>query len=207
MARNHFLTLAVEGDSDAAVARRLASGAGFTVATCHVAGGKHRLDRRLPGYLRASRFGRWLVLRDLDHDAPCAPELHDRLRPPVVEFPNLLLRIAVRSVESWLLADREGLGRFLGISVDSIPSHPDRLDRPKRTLVDLARKSRSREIRDDMVPERGISAEVGPGYVARLVEFSVARWNPESAARSSPSLLRCTSALKRLFDQRVNSSS
>jgi hypothetical protein len=34
-----------------------------------IAGGKTKLDPRLPGYLDAARRTPWLILRDLDRDA------------------------------------------------------------------------------------------------------------------------------------------
>jgi len=38
--------------------------------------------------------------------------------------PNFLFRVAVREVEAWLLAHREGIARFLGISEHLVPLMP-----------------------------------------------------------------------------------
>ncbi len=61
----------------------------------------------------------------------------------------------VRHVEAWLLADRERISAFLGVGTVKVPRDPETLEDPTRTLVDLARQSRRRDIREDMVPRPG----------------------------------------------------
>jgi hypothetical protein len=63
-------------------------------------------------------------------------------------------------------------------------------------LVNLARRSRVRAIRDDIVPH--LSARIGPAYNVRLSEFVVRSWRPRKAARYSESLARCLSSLESL---------
>ncbi|HQK95951.1 MAG TPA: hypothetical protein PLD23_20810 [Armatimonadota bacterium] len=61
------------------------------------AGGKSCLDPLLSEYNASAGHVRWFVLRDLDHDEPCAPALVARLvRAP---RPSMVLRVAVRAVE------------------------------------------------------------------------------------------------------------
>lgn len=69
------VTLAVEGTTDAAVARRLLHEADLQAGPEYVKNGKSALDQSLAGYNNAARFSCWLVLRDLDQDAACAPAL------------------------------------------------------------------------------------------------------------------------------------
>lgn len=193
--RGPWITLAVEGIADRALAERLTRHVGLPgLAAVHILGGKHRLDQRLPSYNYAARHAPWLVLRDLDHDADCAPELGRNLVPEPA--PGLLLRIPVRSMEAWLLADREAVASFLGLSAAKVPRDPESLDRPKRTLVDLARSCRKRARRLDMVPPPGHSTEVGPAYTACLIELIRDFWNPEAAATHSESLARTLAALR-----------
>jgi hypothetical protein len=81
-----------------------------------------------------------------------------------------------------------------------LPADPDRLDDPKRELVSLARRSRRRFIRDDLVPREGSGRSVGPLYTARMTEFvedRTAGWQPDQALRVSDSLARC---IRRLND-------
>lgn len=194
-----WMTVAVEGISDAAAARRLLDLTGFAVGPIHEGGGKDRLDRNLRAYSLAARHGPWLVLRDLDR-AECAPSLRAKLEPQ--EVPDqFLFRIAKRSIEAWLLADHRTVARVLGISAAKIPANPEDLDDPKRTVVSLARLSSKRELREDLVPPKGVSSIVGPGYTARLVELFRGPWDPEAAARRSSSLARCLEALRTLRDQ------
>lgn len=99
------------------------------------------------------------------------------------------MRIAVRETEAWLLADRTRAAQWLGVPEARIPSDVEALPDPKQALIELARGSRLARIRADVVP-RG-SARIGPGYVDQVREFCRELWRPETAARSSPSLLRC----------------
>ena len=64
---------AVEGDVDEAVVRRLILHVGAEPGPIHGKRGKGHLRRNLPGYNQAARYGPWVVLVDLDHDAECAP--------------------------------------------------------------------------------------------------------------------------------------
>lgn len=198
MADSVWISAAAEGIVDEAAIRRLAAELEIPVAAVHLPtpGGKHQLDRRLRGYNAAAVHAPWLVLRDLDHDASCPAELVSRKLPD--RHPGLLFRIAVRSLEAWLLADADNLGLFLGVAEKHFPDRPDDLDRPKRTIIDLARRSRRRGVHGDLIPEAGISSEVGPGYSAALIEFIQQSWDPQAAAERSPSLYRCLRALNRL---------
>ena len=68
-------------------------------------------------------------------------------------------------------------------------------------MVDIARHSRRREIREDMLPRTGSGRVVGPAYTARLIEFVMGGkigWRPEIAAERSESLKRCLRSLRRL---------
>ena len=72
------------------------------------------------------------------------------------------------------------------------------LDDPKQVMVNLARKSRKRDIRDDMIPREGSGHEVGQLYNSRLVEFILNYWSPDEAVKRSDSLYRCISRLREL---------
>jgi len=188
-----YLNAVVEGIADQAVALALARATGYSLRAVYVKRGKDQIDRRLPAYVQAARFGYWLVIRDLDHDATCAPELLARLCP--ARPPGLQVRIAVREVEAWLLADRESMASYLGLPVAVVPARPDELESPKAALVQLARRSRRRELRRDLVPTEDSSASVGPAYSARIGEFATRHWKPRAGAHASPSLARAVAAL------------
>lgn len=187
------VTLAVEGTTDEAVATRLCHYAGLEVIAAYPVGEKRALDSRLRNYNYAARFEPWFVLRDLNSDAECAPDLLLSLLP--APAPKMCFSLAVRAVESWLIADRVGLSRFLSVPARTIPLDVDALRRPKRALVDLARQSRRRAVIQEMVPPEGVSSEVGPGYTTQLVSFCRDYWEPARAASQSDSLKRCINAL------------
>ena len=162
--------------------------------------GKPYLKDRIDGYNQAARFSPWVVLVDLDADFECAPSLRAEWLPIPAE--HMYFRVAVREVESWLLADRTGIAAFLSVPKRIVPSTVDDLDDPKQTLIELARSSRRRAIREDMVPRPGSGASVGPAYTSRMSEFvgtqGRGRWKLSSAAQGSPSLSRCIRALAEL---------
>ena len=192
---------AVEGDLDEAVLRRLARHLGISIDRVFGRNGKSYLRERIDGYNRAARFWPWIVLVDLDHEE-CAPSLCREWLPTPAE--GMCFRVAVREIESWLLADRAGIAAFLGVPASRVPSVVDDLDDPKQTLVDLARRSRRRAIREDMAPRHGSGLSIGPAYTSRMMEFvgveGPNRWRPDLAARASPSLSRCINALTELRD-------
>jgi len=190
------VTVAVEGDTDVPVAQRILELAGLDMGAVYIRYGKDSLDLGLAGFNRAARFAPWLVLRDLDRDAACAPELvHHLLRRPAR---LMRLRVAVKAMEAWLLADKEELSRFIRVPKARLPIEPERVRDPKQTLINLARTSKLRAIREDMVPAPGTSARVGPGYSARIIEFASTSWRPAVAADRSVSLRRCIESLQRL---------
>ena len=107
----------------------------------------------------------------------------------------------------YVWVNRETIGRiaaFLGVRAALIPRNPDAEDDPKAALVNLARRSRWRMVREDMVPREGSGGRVGPVYAGRLIEFVAAgerSWRPDVAARRSDSLRRCVEALRTLRER------
>ena len=192
-------TGAVEGLVDEAVFRRLVKAVGAIPGPVHGKRGKAHLLQALNGYNNAARISPWLVIVDLDDDTECAPPLRAKHLPKPKD--KMCFRIAVREIESWLLADPDRLSALLGVEGSLLPPNPDNEKDPKKVVVDLARKSRSSEIRRDLVPREGSGRVEGPAYTSRLVEFiSDARrgWRPLVAARSSDSLNRCFKCLNRI---------
>lgn len=105
------------------------------------------------------------------------------------------LRIPVRSLDSWLLADASGFAEEFFVRRGRLPDLPDELDNPKQSLVNICRSSRKSAIRDS-VPARDVSGcTVGPEYVSRVSAFARGNWSPERAAQRSPSLSRAIQAL------------
>lgn len=191
-----MIPVLVEGDTDVPVIRKLFDMLGLEIGTVYGLRGKYWLDQRLQAYNQAARHRQWFALRDLNGDADCAPSLLAELIP--MRSQGMCFRVAVRAIESWLLADRQRIAQFLRVPAARVPGEPDAIANPKLEVVNLARRSRKRDIRIDMVPRPGMSARVGPGYSARIIEFAAGSWRPDVAKESSPSLARCIAALERL---------
>jgi hypothetical protein len=191
------LSAAVEGEVDEHVLRRVVEQAEARVGQIYGKCGWDGLRDRIEKYNAAARHGPWIVLVDLDRKFPCAPALVANWLPQ--RSPHLVLRVAVQSVEAWLLADRERVARFFDVSASSIPDRPDAVPDPKQAVVDLARRSRRREVRSDMVPRPGSGRRVGAACTSRIVEFIQNAWRPDVAARPSPSLKGLQEALASLI--------
>lgn len=190
------IATAVEGIVDEAVVVKVLEHLGHTCAAVYGKRGKPWLRNKAPAYNNAARHAPWFVLVDLDSDESCAPLLVRKWIPTPAA--HLCFRVAVREVETWLIADREGLAAFLGVANARIPRDVESLRDPKQEMVNLASSSRRREIREDMVPRAGSGRIVGPAYSSRLIEFVTAHWNPAMAATNSDSLGRALRGLARL---------
>jgi hypothetical protein len=182
--------IAVEGELDVEILKKIFASLNVEVANCYGKRGKNYLRDNVLRYNQAAAnlHRGWVVLVDLNQEAPCPPPLvEDWLSHQSRYFQ---LRVAVRAVESWLLADREEIAHFLRISRARIPMNPEEQQDPKQTLINIARYSKNRDIREDVVPRVGSTARQGPAYTSRLIEFVTQYWDPERAANRAPSLSR-----------------
>lgn len=153
------------------------------------------LKSRLPDFVLSCRGGlNFLLLTDLD-TRPCPPDLLDDWLGETIKPDTLFLRIAVREVESWVLADRSQFASWLGVSEDIVPVAPETCLDPKADLLQLASKSRYRELREGLLPKKGAASKVGLEYNDLLCAFVTENWRIEEASQRSPSLER---AIRRL---------
>ncbi len=190
------VVVVVEGDTDEPVVRKLAADAGLKVSQVYDMGGKGQIDNRLKDFNASAKGSPWFVLRDLDHDAACAPAYVRSLKLKAASW--MVFRLAVREMEAWLLADRDGLAEFMGISPSTIPEHPDDEGDPTQALVNLARRSKKKGIVRAFVPRQGDLVSVGPGYEAAIIEFGKLHWSLHRATKRSPSLTSARKALRGL---------
>lgn len=159
------------------------------------------------GYLQ-SKMSNWkalakikpvLLITDLDQVA-CPSKMREAWLGTTPTPSDLLLRIAVREVESWVLADHDAMRQLMGPK-GKLPTHPDELPDPKSHLLQLAKQA-SREVRQDLVKEKGALASQGIGYNTRLGSMVASCWSPERAASRSPSLARTRLRLRELAARR-----
>ena len=152
-------------------------------------------------YHLATKYSGVLVLTDFrDAKTNCvADALQEYIWHRLPEPPRTFLcRFAVNELESWLLADYEGLAKFLSVATSRLPPQPEKEEFPKRTLVNLARTSQKRRIREGIAPPSGHRAAVGPDYMPLMREFIADFWDIAAAMRRAPSLGRCVRRLREL---------
>lgn len=192
-----FIALAVEDRLSETVLRSLLqqSGRNFEVVACYSRGGFGYLKKQAQAFNQAAKHKPFLMLADLDR-SECPPVLiQEWLKGP--KHDNFLFRIAVREVESWLMAHREAFARFLGIKTSHVAVDPDTLGDPKIELIRLVRRSKKRKLQDAILPVPGASSKVGPDYNGQLGFFVKTAWKADVAARHSPSLARTLESLKK----------
>lgn len=191
------ITLAVEDELSEQMLRTILvqTKRGFQVGPVYGKKGADYLRQKIRGLNMAARGSAYLVVTDLDTHS-CVPELIEKwFECRLNEYPqrrhaNLVFRVAVREIESWVMADRERFAEFLGISSELIPEQTDNVRNPKELLIRLASKCRNRRLRDDIVPRPGDQRRIGPDYNGRLGEFVHLSWRANVAYMHSASLAR-----------------
>ena len=189
-----YAQVIVEGETDEPVVTALMRAAGWADSEFNVrsVNGKGVIDRDIKRYWEAARGHAYVVFRDLDRDGGGCPVT---LRAELVEHtpgesPDLLIRIVDQCIESWILADRQGVADFCNRSIASVrPSD----SRHKEHLLRLFQKAQFK----DAVLREGEKLAFGPAYKGHLQNLMTHYWSIERAATESDSLRR---ALERLTD-------
>lgn len=184
-----------EGILDRVAAERLVEWLGMHVeGAVRDAGGIIEFWESIGKYNEAAKYcGLVFALADHDESTCVGPKLRRKLRH---RHANLVLRLSVRELEAWLLADTDNLAAHLSVSPGKFPRRPDLENNPKRTLVDLAARSTKPAVRAGMVPKPGLSTDRGPEYTLIMASFIRTQWHPAEAAKKSPSLARAIAALR-----------
>lgn len=191
-----YAKVIVEGTTDEPVINALMRAAGWADHEFLVwsVNGKGAIDRDIERYWEAARGHAYVVFRDLDRDGGGCPVT---LRAELVErtpgeSPNLLIRIVDQCIESWILADREGVAEFCGKSAAKVklpPSHH------KPYLLSLMKDVK------DAVEKKGRELDFGPAYAVHLQRLMTHHWSIERAAAESDSLRRALERLTELHNR------
>lgn len=196
------IDLLLEGFLEEPVAIRIFEHCGHTVGQIYGKRGCGYLHRNLVAFYHVALKGfPVFVLTDLiDTGCLCPSAAFANLAKGKIKSPSpfFTLRFAVCELESWILADRNGIAKYLSVPQNKIPSQPDLLIDPKLKLVNIARKSRKKSIRDRLVPPVNHHGIVGQDYKACMEEFVLRFWDIDSAAKQSSSLARCLRKLSSL---------
>ncbi len=191
---------AVEDMLSEAVVRKLVAVArpDLTLSVVLKKSGRSYIQSRIIELNRAAHKIPVFILVDLDRPVPCPADLIESWLPSP-HAPNLLLRVAVMEIESWVMADRDAVATLLSVPLHRIPMNPDEVRQPKELMVSIARRSKRKDIREDMVPSSRDTRTVGPAYNSRLAAFVADTWDPKAAAVNSPSLRRALDRLRTAF--------
>ena len=165
--------------------------------------GNARLKEKAQKFREAAQFGidsllvtdldAWATPNDLGRDwfgVLCLSELPD----------GFIFRVAVHEIESWILADKDGLARYLLISPDNFPDNSDTIPDPKKFLLNLvAAKCRKKRFRE-MLPLKG--QKIGIGYNPVLSDFIDNQWDIDQAIFRSSSLKRAMGKITSFIELR-----
>jgi hypothetical protein len=192
-----IVNMLVEGPLDEYAAAKIIQSVGHESGICYGKKGCDFIRDNIRRFNKAAHLTPYLTMVDfMDTGLPCPPEVVQEWLPH--REPQMLFRLVVRELESWLLADRQGIADFLYIALNKVPHNPEDVGDPKQQLVNLARKSRSKSIRDALVPPPGSTAQVGRLYTSEIARFITSNWSIDEAKLLSPSLAKCISSLEAL---------
>jgi len=147
------------------------------------------------------------VLTDLDtYDCPPAL-IQDWFGDSSIK-PNLIFRVACDEAETWLMADKKGFSKFLGIQESLLPGlkkldfkNPANIElhfpyKPSLFLMtELVPKSSHSTLVEQLTPRKG--AKKGPEYNTAILPFIQNSWSIEAAMHNSYSLRK---AVKRIAE-------
>lgn len=158
-------------------------------------GGVTKLITALPRYFEQAKYVQ-PVLCIADTDGQCPVDLVTQWLPKG-KPENFLLRLAVTEAESWLLSDSRGAADFFGLPIANMPRDPDLLPDAKREVLRLARISKVRPIRQEVVSSLDAN-KPGVGYNVHLCRFVFEHWQAARARKKSVSLDRAMTRLAEL---------
>lgn len=193
-----YARVIVEGKTDKPVINALMRAAGWVNGEFAFtrANGKGAIDRDIKKYWKAARIHPFVIFRDLDRDGEGCPVT---LRAELVErtpgeSPDLLIRIVDQCIESWILADRQGVAEFCERPIASVRP---RDSRPKDHLLRLFQKAQFK----DAVLREGGKLAFGSAYETHLHHLMTHHWSIERAAAESDSLRRALERLTELHNR------
>lgn len=114
---------------------------------------------------------------------------------------GLIFELAIVEIESWILADYTSFSEYFSISLPPI-KETDNIDDPKQKLFELVKKSKSKDIRDAILPTKG--ATIGPEYNITIVDYISKCWDLNRAKKNSSSLKHFNVCLNSFTDSSGN---
>lgn len=191
-----YLNCVYEDELTSSVIKRLINefSSQISIAQEINAHGFGKIKRDILKYNNAAKQTPFFVITDLDKKECAVTLIRDWFGNNQKET-NLIFRVAVREIDAWILADKKGIAKALHISPDIILSDPEKIEDPKGFLMQISKKSKNREIREEFPPKDSY-AHQGPLYNTILTEFVNSEWNLKDAMQHSKSLEKAYNALK-----------
>ena len=142
-----------------------------------VMGGYGKLKARAKNWKRAAENGTWLlVVTDMDRAKTPNEIGKEWLGVECLgQLPGkMIFRVAVREIESWIMADREMFAKFLRIPESNVTLDPDVLMDPKAEVFRLVREKCTVTRFKKMLPVK--NQAVGVDYNRLICEFVDGHW-------------------------------
>ena len=195
----------VEGTTDVPIIHSLLEAAQWQVdaSGIQVARGVKNIRKRMSSHAQAAQYYPRILFVDSDHH--CPKELRAEMEglSQITPVPTgLIIRVVDVCVESWILADRDGLAAFCGLSPSAIPDSAalERTGSHKEVLLNVLGKARIKDVREAMVRRTKGELSFGPLYGRRLADFASRHWSAVHAADHNDSLARALARLTQLYD-------
>ena len=185
---NPYVSTVFEGTSDQEMVKKIISHSGLLIQQALPKNGSGNVDKLVPKLAKTGAWNPWIVFRDSD-------KLYKKLTSSTPPNPAFVLRIVHPMSEGWLMADAQSFSQYFKVPVSKIPVDTEALTHAKRHLLSLCLKSRSGNIRNDVVRSDGTT---GPLYASRINDFAEKHWDVRTAAENSPSLRRALVRLEEL---------
>lgn len=169
------------------------------------------IKNKIPTLNRLAKIMPVILLTDLDTTA-CAPKLKQELLNGEVQSANFLINIAIDEGEAWLMADRKGFARYIGVDETIIPQTSMQkmggMKKVKEMTFDIKsswmlthqiiNKAKNAELREQ-ISATG-KATKGKEYNSAILPFIKNVWNIQEAMTNSDSLTRMVNRLRKLAD-------
>lgn len=155
-----------------------------------VTGGAGELRKKVKAFANISRIPdkATLILTDLDQ-SPSVESLINEWKEGKKYPDTFFIHVAIREIESWVLADADAFSQWSGVPKNKVPHNPDNENDVKQTLLNLVRRYGGTSIKNDLLPAQGsTTSKVGIAYNNSLASFVCKHWNIQRAKLNSPSL-------------------
>ena len=156
----------------------------FQIVVKHGAG---NIKSNISAYNKSAKSLPIIVLRDQD-TIECAPLAVEEWLPKKIQNRRMLFHVIEHEIESWVMADREMLAKWLNCKLNDVPINPDQIIDPKQKIFSLVRHSPRKRLHAAILPHG--TAKQGPEYNATLGQFVLKHWRLKTAVVNSRNLER-----------------